>query len=73
MDAEARFTGVHREILGRLEVPVESAYTAELADGSRMERIRGRMMIRLEGRESPTQVTFGEGRRGQCLLGAMAP
>ena len=51
--------------------PVESTYTAELADGSRVERTRGRTVIRLEGKEFPTPVTFGEDGE-QNLLGAMA-
>ena len=49
---------------------MESTYTAILADGSRVERIRGRTVIRLEGKEFPTPVTFGEDRE-LSLLGAM--
>ncbi len=72
VDTGAAFTKVPRDLLERLGVPVESTYTAELADGSRrVERIRGRAMIRLEGREFPTPVTFGEDGE-QNLLGAMA-
>ena len=56
---------------GRRFEPVESTYTAELADGSRLERTRGRTVIRLEGKEFPTPVTFGE-QGEQNLLGAMA-
>ena len=67
----ATFTKVPREMLERLGVPVESTYTVELADGSRVERTRGRTMIRLEGKEFPTPVTFGEDGE-QNLLGAMA-
>ena len=36
-----------------------------------MERTRGRTVIRLDGREFPTPVTFGE-EGEQNLLGAMA-
>ena len=50
---------------------MESTYSAELADGSRVERTRGRTVIRLEGKEFPTPVTFGEDGE-QNLLGAMA-
>ena len=50
---------------------MESTYTAVLADGSRVERTRGRTVIRLEGKEFPTPVTFGEAEE-QSLLGAMA-
>ena len=52
-------------------VPVESTYTTEVADGSRVQRTRGRTMIRLQGKEFPTPVTFGEYGE-QNLLGAMA-
>ena len=48
---------------------MEGTYTAELADGSRVERTRGRTVIRLEGREFPTPVAFGE-EGEQNLLGA---
>ena len=71
VDTGATFTKAPRDLLERLDVPVESTYTAELADGSRVERTRGRTVIRLEGREFPTPVTFGEGGE-QNLLGAMA-
>ena len=71
VDTGATFTKAPRELLERLGVPVESTYTAELADGSRVERPRGRTMIRLEGKEFPTPMTFGEDGE-QNLLGAMA-
>ena len=70
-DTGATFTKAPRDLLERLGVPPESTYTAELADGSRIERTRGRTMIRLQGKEFPTPVTFGE-EREQSLLGAMA-
>ena len=71
MDTGATFTKAPRELLEGLGVPVESTYTAELADGSPIERTLGRTMIRLEGKEYPTPVTFGEAGE-QSLLGAMA-
>jgi predicted aspartyl protease len=71
VDTGATFTKAPRELLEGLGVPVESTYTAELADGSRIERTRGRTMIRLERKEFPTPVTFGEAGE-QSLLGAMA-
>ena len=71
VDTGATFTKVPRELLERLGAPAESAYTAELADGSRIERTRGRTIIRLEGKEFPTTVTFGE-EGEQNLLGATA-
>ena len=71
VDTGATFTRAPGELLERLGVPVESTYVAELADGSRIERTRGRTIIRLEGKEYPTPVTFGEAGE-QSLLGAMA-
>ena len=72
MDTGATFTKAPRELLERLGVPVEGTYTAELADGSGVERTRGRTMIRLEGKEFPTPVTFGE-QGEQNLLGGHGP
>ena len=71
VDTGATFTKASRDLLERLSVPVESTYTAELADGSRVQRTRGRTMIRLQGKEFPTPVTFGEDGE-QNLLGAIA-
>ena len=71
VDTGATFTKAPRDLLERLGVPVEGTYTAELADGSRVQRTRGRTMIRLQGKEFPTPVTFGEDGE-QNLLGAMA-
>ena len=70
VDTGATFTKAPRDLLERLGVPVESTYTAVLADGSRVERTRGRTVIRIEGKEFPTPVTFGEDGE-QNLLGAM--
>ena len=52
-------------------MPAEGTYTAEVADGSRKERTRGRTKIPLEGKEFPTPVTFGEEGK-QNLLAVMA-
>ena len=71
MDTGVTFTKAPRDLLEQLGIPVERFYTAELADGSRVERTRGRTVIRLDGREFPTPVTFGE-EGEQNLLGAMA-
>ena len=71
VDTGATFTKVPRSLLEELAVPAESTYTAELADGRRIQRTRGRTMIRLHGREFPTPVTFGE-ESEPSLLGAMA-
>ena len=58
VDTGATFTKAPRDLLERLGVPVEDVYTAVLADGSRVERTRGRTVIRLEGKEFPTPVTL---------------
>ena len=71
VDTGATFTKAPRNLLERLGVPAESTYTAVLADGSHIERTRGRTVIRLEGKEFPTPVTFGEDGE-PSLLGAMA-
>ena len=71
VDTGATFTKASRDLLERLGVPVERTYSAELADGRRVERTRGRTVIRLEAREFPPPVTFGEDGE-QNLLGAMA-
>ena len=67
----ATFTKAPRSLLERLGAPVESTYTAVLANGSRVERTWGGTVIRLEGKEFPTPVTFGEDGE-QSLLGTMA-
>ena len=71
VDTGATFTKLPRDLLERLGVPVERTYTAVLVDGSRVERTRGRTVIRLEGREFPSPVTFGEDGE-LSLLGAIA-
>lgn len=71
VDTGSTFTKAPRELLEGLGAPVEGTYVAELADGSRIERTRGRTIIRLQGKEYPTPITFGETGE-QSLLGAMA-
>ena len=71
VDTGATFTKAPRDLLERLGIPMEGTYSAELADGSRVERTRARTVIRLEGKELPTPVTFGEDGE-QSLLVAMA-
>ena len=44
-DTGAKFTRVLREILERQDMPMESVYTTENPDGSRIERPQGRTMI----------------------------
>ncbi len=59
VDTGATFPKVPRDLLERLGAPVESTYTAVLADGSRVERTQGRTVIRLEGNKFPAPVSFG--------------
>ncbi len=67
----ATSTKAARELLTRLGVLAEINYTSELADGSNMERTRERTVIRLESKEFPRPVTFGEDWE-QHLLGTTA-
>ncbi len=54
------FTEVPRELLQRMEVPVERRVRARRADGSRIPVDVGWTIIRLEGQEFPTPVVFAE-------------
>ena len=56
-------TKAPRDLLEQLGVPVESTYTA-LADGSRVERTRGR---RVEGKEFPTPGSTGNRTSAMAL------
>ena len=71
MDTGSTFTTVPRELLERLEVPVERSALSELADGRIVPTDVGRTIIRLEGKEFPTPVIFGE-QSEPCLLGVIA-
>ena len=71
VDTGTNFTKAPRTLLESLDIPVDRNYTAVLADGRRVPRQQGWAMIRLEGQEFPTAVTFGE--EGEpVLLGAIA-
>ena len=41
-------------------MPEKRTHTVRLADGRRIRRTRGRTIMRLQGEEFPTRVTFGE-------------
>ena len=59
------------EIASSLNIPVDRPYTAVLADGRRVPRQQGWVIMRLQGQQFPSPVTFGE--EGEpVLLGAMA-
>ena len=71
VDTGATFTKVSRELLERLEVPVERSVLSELADGRTVPRDIGLTSVRLEGQELLTPFIFGEtGERP--LLGVIA-
>ncbi len=71
VDTGSTFTAVPRQLLQRLGVPVERSAQSELADGSVATVDVGRTMIRLEGKEFPTPVIFGE-EAEPSLLGVIA-
>ena len=71
MDTKAPFSTIPRTLLARLGVPVERSAQSELADGSVVSVDLGRTIIRLEEKEFPTPVIFGEPAE-PGLLGVIA-
>ena len=71
VDAKATFSTVPRVLLERLGAPVERSVQSELTDGSVALVDVGRTVIRLEGKEFPTPVIFGEPAEPN-LLGVIA-
>ena len=71
VDTGSTFTKVPRELLERLEIPVERSALSELADGRTVTRDIGLATIRLEGQQLLTPVIFGE-RGERPLLGVIA-
>ena len=71
VDTGATFTTAPRALLDRLGVPVERSVQSELTDGSVAPVDVGRTVIRLEGKEFPTPVIFGEPAE-PSLLGVIA-
>ena len=71
VDTRATFSAAPRTLLERLGVPVERSVQSELTDGSVVPVDLGRTIIRLEGKEFPTPVIFGEPSE-PSLLGAIA-
>ena len=71
VDTGATFTKVPRELLEKLDVPVERTVLSELADGRTVSRDIGLTAIRLEGQELLTPVIFGE-QGERPLLGVIA-
>lgn len=60
VDTGSTYTAVPREMLQRLDVPVERSLPSETADGRIVPVDVGRTIIRLEGLEFPTPVIFAE-------------
>ena len=71
VDTGATFTTAPGTLLERLGVPVERSVQSELTDGSVAPVDVGRTIIRLEGKEFPIPVIFGEPAE-PSLLGAIA-
>ena len=71
VDTGATFSTIPRTMLERLGVPVERSAQSELADGSVAPVDVGRTIIRLEEKEFPTPVVFGEPAE-PSLLGVIA-
>ena len=71
VDTGATFSTVPRTLLEQLGVPVERSAPSELADGSVVPVDVGRTIIRLEEKEFPTPVIFGEPAE-PSLLGVIA-
>ena len=71
VDTKATFSTIPRTLLERLGVPVERSAQSELADGSVVSVDLGRTIIRLEEKEFPTPVIFGEPAE-PGLLGVIA-
>ncbi len=70
VDTGATFTVAPASILHRLGVEVTRHVGFVLADGTRIERDAGWMVVRVDGQESPSPVVFGE-EGAPALLGAV--
>ena len=70
VDTGATYTLVPAPILRRLGVEPIRRQTFLIADGSRVEREVGWLLVRIGGEESPTVVVFGD-EDAEPLLGAV--
>lgn len=70
VDTGATFTVAPASILQRLGVEVTRRVGFVLADGTRIERDAGWMVVRVDGQEEPSPVVFGE-EGAPALLGAV--
>ena len=70
-DSGALYSIVSREVLKAIGVRPYGAETFTLADGSTITRDVGNAFIRINGRQAPTPVIFGEKSDGS-LLGVVA-
>ncbi len=71
VDTGSTYTAIPREMLRRLDVPVERSLPSETADGRIVPVDVGRTTIRLEGLEFPTPVIFAESNE-PSLLGVVS-
>jgi len=70
-DSGALYSIVPREVLKAIGVRPYGAETFTLADGSTITRDVGNAFIRINGRQAPTPIIFGEKGDG-LLLGVIA-
>ena len=70
VDTGATYTLVPAPILRRLGVEPIGRQTFHVADGSRVEREIGWLLVRIDGEERPTVVVFGDDG-AEPLLGAV--
>ena len=70
VDTGATYTLVPAPILRRLGVEPIGRQTFVIADGSRVEREIGWLLIRIDGAERPSVVVFGDDN-AEALLGAV--
>ena len=71
VDTGSSYTAIPRNMLERLEVPVEESVPSRLADGREVPVDVGRTIIRLEGLEFQTPVIFAE-EAEPALLGVVS-
>jgi len=69
VDTGASYTSIPEDILIRLGVQPEEERNFVLANGQTVSRSLAWIRVRLEGKEQPTLVIFGD-RESQALLGA---
>jgi predicted aspartyl protease len=66
VDTGATLSRIPREILARIGVSPVSQFTFQLADGRKIERNVGGVMMAIDGRSLPIPVAFSETGKEQC-------